>query len=129
MSVSSLPKMIQPLGSRPRYPNLLPIGFWYSKEEPHLPKPKRFIDPSWNSEERQIVLGYLDSCQAVGHYKGSSTCRLCGDERNGSCDLADDKFVFPSGFAHYISDHHLRPSKRFIRHVLRRVRRLKRERN
>ena len=54
-------------------------------------------------------------------WRGYSTCRICGLSPNGSTCIADDTFVWPEGFAHYIEEHSVRPPQEFIDHVKRKV--------
>lgn len=93
------------------------IGYWWSKDEPHLPKPTDFVDLSWDKTEWKAVLAYLQSCEVVNRYRGMSLCRVCGIW-NGSSDQADEKYIFPSGLAHYIQHHGVRPPAEFVKHVL-----------
>ena len=93
------------------------IGYWWGKDEPHLPKPTDFVDLSWDKAEWKLVLFYLSVCEVVNRYRGMSLCRVCG-MFNGSTDLADEKYIFPSGFAHYIQHHDVRPPEEFVKHVL-----------
>lgn len=96
------------------------IGYWWSKDEPDLPHPKDFVDLSWDKAERDAVVHYVTSCNVVNRYRGMSFCRMCG-RINGSTDLADEKYIFPSGFAHYIREHGVRPPDEFIQHVLEKI--------
>lgn len=46
-------------------------------------------------------------------YKGSSKCRVCG-QRNGSYEFDYRGWVWPEGLKHYIIEHNVKPSGRFI---------------
>jgi hypothetical protein len=50
-------------------------------------------------------------------YMGWSECRICGCI-NGSRDLTDGVYLWPEGFSHYVRVHNIKPSERFIKHVL-----------
>jgi len=47
---------------------------------------------------------WLDDGVEVASYRGSSTCRICGI-RNGSTELQNGKYRYPSGLSHYVRDH------------------------
>lgn len=101
-----------------------------------LPHPSNFVDEDWNEDEKDMVAKYLKSYtaddprkawglkpteksgpQIITSYRGFSTCRMCDKMPNGSSCIGDDKFIWPSGFAHYIEEHSVRPPKEFIDHV------------
>ena len=48
-------------------------------------------------------------------YKGSSTCRICGNTKNGSSELEVTlkgyRLRIPSGYAHYIEKHNVKPHR------------------
>ena len=94
------------------------IGFWGSPIDRTLPDPHDFVDDTWDLQERRRVADYLDYGKEVAHYKGCSTCRICG-QRNGSQDLGDGVFVWPEGLGHYIRDHAVRLPQAFIARALR----------
>lgn len=94
------------------------IGFWYSEREPDLPNPKEFVDKDWDVSVLDKVVRYLSRSQFAGPaYKGCSTCRICGCS-NGSTDMSDGVYVWPSGFKHYLSAHYVRPTAKFVAHAL-----------
>lgn len=88
-----------------------------------LQHPTNFVDEKWDEKERKMVVSYLDS-RSEGNYgpkiaikwRGYSNCRICGN-RNGSTCIGDDKFIWPSGFSHYVKRHGVRPPREFIDHV------------
>lgn len=53
----------------------------------------------------------------MARYKGSSTCRCCGNT-NGSGDYKSDGWVWPEGLHHYIAKHNVRPSLAFQEFIL-----------
>jgi len=72
-------------------------------------------------EDKDKFLLHFDVVEKFCHahaYKGSSHCRLCSINCNGSYDYYTDVFVWPSGFRHYIVDHNVKPSDKFIRYIL-----------
>jgi len=94
------------------------IGYWKNKDEPDLPDPSDFIDKKWDWEEQDKVVKYLTRdqfCSTV--YKGWSTCRICGC-KNWSADMTDGTYVWPSGFQHYVLGHNVKPTSKFLQHVL-----------
>ncbi len=94
------------------------VGFWFSPSETDLPKPKDFIDLNWDETEKQIVLNHINDRKLMRTaYRGSSQCRICHC-MNGSEDITDGTYVWPSGFAHYITEHGVKPPKDFIAHCL-----------
>lgn len=99
--------------------NLRKIGFWYSsyEEDKNLPHVTEFIDKNLPSELRKILIEYLSSEEKIEHYKGWSTCRICG-KNNGSTDMQKDEYIYPEGLIHYVSVHNVVPSQRLLRRVI-----------
>lgn len=93
------------------------IGFWRSKHQPDLPDPRDFVDEDWDPAERARVSGYFAQGKVVASYRGFSDCRICG-KNNGSTELSDGVFVWPSGFAHYIKEHSVRPPQAIVDRAL-----------
>lgn len=92
-------------------------GFWYSKEEPKLPKP---IPHSRAWPGKKDFLKCLDAKEetaARDYYKGYSRCRIC-NKLNGTATYRSDKWCWPSGFRHYVSDHNVRPTDDFIKFIM-----------
>ena len=72
-----------------------------------------------------MTLNHLDRIRrAAGAfsdgYRGMSRCRFCG-MWNGSEDYTDGDYRWPSGFAHYLRAHAVKPPQAFIAHVLSRT--------
>ena len=103
-----------------RRDRMINIGHWYSKHEPDLPNPKDHVDSKWDSDERNMVINYLDSGEVDRRYRGSSSCRFC-DCVNGSTSLTDGTYIWPQGLSHYLREHKVRLSQEFISHVNSRV--------
>lgn len=103
-------------------------GFWWSKQEPHLPKPVA-LDYYWKGRKHLLeAMSYVESAVESGelegrvsHCKGSSRCRIC-EERNGSsefrCFFMQSVWVWPSGLRHYIKEHNVRPSQAFQEFIM-----------
>jgi len=136
---------IRPVGSEPRvsapvesgppfYPHdyrklaAMPrVGFWYPADPSYyepgdpelaLPRVASAVDLSWGGESREIVLAHVRLGDVAASCRGWSDCRLCG-KRNGSQDFTDGRYVWPSGFDHYISEHGVRPPREFVAHCVR----------
>mgnify|MGYP000845465439 CR=1 FL=1 len=100
--------------------NKIYIGFWaQNNEEPTLdfPDPRYFVVKNWDQKEKQKVISYLKKGDVCGAMKGCSYCRIC-DITNGSEELTDGKYLWPSGFVHYLEAHNVKPIQEFIDHVL-----------
>lgn len=91
-----------------------------AQRESDLPFPENYIDRTWDPSERRLVVAYLNDCPQGSMYRGSSRCRICGI-LNGAADRHDDVYIWPSGFAHYIAEHGVRPPDEFVQHVLRQI--------
>lgn len=96
------------------------VGFWYSLQEHHLPQPQHHVDTTWDPAERDIVIAYIKKGLRGSTYRGFSRCRFCQCP-NGSSDQTDGTYIWPSGFAHYLEVHHVKPPQKFIDHVLKKV--------
>jgi hypothetical protein len=95
------------------------IGYWRSEleKEKDLPDPSEYVDETWSAKERDVVVKYLQKGRRLKSWLGYSGCRFCG-ARNGTTCLGDDAFVWPEGFAHYLTEHKVKPAQEFIDHVL-----------
>lgn len=98
------------------------VGFWQGSDSPALPHPIEFVDATWSAAERAAVATYLKSRveRVITGWRGYSHCRICGCS-NGSEDLSDHVYLWPSGYVHYIESHNVRPPQAFIDHVLRKL--------
>jgi len=101
------------------------LGYWRSAEGSYhdkrydfLPDPRDFVDPSWDPEEKAIVLSYVKNQPDLIQWRGWSSCRICGTH-NGSTCQGDAAFIWPQGFVHYIEAHNVKPPQAFIDHVKR----------
>lgn len=102
----------------PMDPELIKIGYWFSVDEPDLPIPRATV---WNSFEKETVAAYLDEGEVYGEYRGWSTCRMC-EASNGSKDLTDGVYIWPSGLSHYVREHDVQLPSAFVAHVLEQAR-------
>lgn len=87
------------------------LGYWSEDVNPC-----DYVDESWDEEQRNAVILYLDSYDSLYWWRGSSRCRFC-DIRNGSRCQSDGTYVWPSGFSHYLLEHGVKPPQEFILHV------------
>lgn len=82
------------------------------------PKVKPLIKPWIGRKAFLEALSAVENSTLVGceAYKGTSKCRCCGI-RNGSEEytlvLGKAKWIWPSGFSHYVEAHNVRPSLAF----------------
>jgi hypothetical protein len=97
---------------------VLQEGFWWSEQEPWYPMPQPYTGP-WH--DRALFIEQLkfvqERCQ-VRAYRGSSSCRLCDNRRNGSETYSSTGWEWPSGYLHYIEEHGVRPSLAFEKFIL-----------
>jgi hypothetical protein len=55
--------------------------------------------------------------QFIEHYRGSSTCRCCG-ESNGYREFRIEDWCWPEGLMHYVKEHNVEPPEDFKQWVL-----------
>lgn len=102
---------------------MLREGFWRrgngrpeTADTEGLPWPEP--DPSWDGRTAFLLaLSQVESRARKEAYRGWSTCRLCGGA-NGSEEYSYGGWEWPSGFAHYIRDHMVRPTPGFEQFIL-----------
>ena len=95
------------------------IGYWRRRQHgfSHMPWPGDSVDLTWDRAERDAIVQYLNAGRKLPAEMGSSPCRLCDKWDNGSCDMTDEKYIWPEGYVHYVKDHGVKPPDHFIRHV------------
>lgn len=99
--------------------SLKPVGYWRSKIEPHLPHPGDFVDENLDPEIQDLLVRYLLISDPIRLSRGVSPCRFhCPYPTPGTSDNTDGEYIFPSGFIHYVGEHHVRPPEEFIQKVL-----------
>jgi hypothetical protein len=104
------------------YTELKRVGYWrmYPKSSAFvkLPWPVEQADPTWCEAERERVVRYLRFAGRVHQaWFGHSRCRICSID-NGCQDMTDGTYVWPSGYAHYVEAHAVKPPEEFVKHVL-----------
>lgn len=101
------------------------IGFWanYPNEKslPGLPWPVPSEKP-W--ADKALFLEKLKKLQDSLHgplyrlsYRGFSMCRCC-NKSNGSVTFKYNDFTWPSGYAHYVDVHNVRPDPDFEKWIM-----------
>lgn len=107
---------------------LIEIGYWrdngnrwsspgHLDAQARLPDPRYHVDPNWDAAERAAVIRYLRAAQTYVVWRGAASCRICGIT-NGSACKSDGTYRWPSGYAHYLEKHDVRPPQAFIDHAL-----------
>lgn len=96
------------------------IGFWRGDRAPDWPDVERFVDASWDEQERDLVATYLGSGQVWRWSPGVSRCRFC-EKPNGAATWTDGVYAWPEGLAHYVEEHQVRLPQEFVDHVLARL--------
>jgi hypothetical protein len=87
------------------------IGYWSDDV-----KPQDFVE-SWDEAQRNAVVIYLGrGNKTLYRWRGISRCRFCGIS-NGSQCITDGTYVWPSGFAHYLLEHGVKPDAEFVDHI------------
>lgn len=83
------------------------IGYWRQTERSgiDLPWPKEGRLPE---ETKKMIVDFLKNGKQYAAYRGWSTCRIC-NKPNGSTCLVNGDFIYPEGYAHYISEHNIQP--------------------
>jgi hypothetical protein len=92
-------------------------GFWRTAD---TTSQRRVGNPDWpvpgsGWTGREVFLASLDHVEQTAKkiaYRGYSSCRICGC-RNGDLEYQFMEWVWPSGFRHYVDEHHVRPSEEF----------------
>ena len=93
---------------------LLRAGWWGDRDENrHWPRPAKFVDPAWGSEERALVTDHLARGAHLIRWRGLSGCRFCG-RNNGSAEFTDGSYYWPEGLAHYVREHDVRLPDEFV---------------
>ena len=95
-----------------------PIGFWRSYQEKSLPNPSNFVDPTWDDNEKQIVINHLKNGFRMPYAMGGlSWCRfLCEQEYCGALEFTDGYYLWPEGLLHYVQNHEVKLPEEFIAH-------------
>lgn len=87
--------------------------------EDKQPDPRDFVDEIWDPVIRDRVVAYLINAPRAAAWMGYSHCRMCPDNPiNGTTCRSDGVFIWPEGFAHYLTAHNVRPPVDFVDHVL-----------
>ena len=102
-------------------PYLIGIGYWKNPQNPQLPDPTKIVTTYKNSTIKDKIVNYLKKASIFVCTDGFSFCRFqnCEVDRwqMGTDCLTDGKYLWPSGFHHYIQDHNVSIPKEFISHM------------
>lgn len=93
-------------------------GFWRHADDRNSDLPFPEAGEQWNGQ--QEFLARLEEVEARARnlsYRGWSNCRLCG-QANGSQTYDHAGWQWPSGYAHYLRDHNVRPSAEFAAFIM-----------
>lgn len=91
-------------------------GFWRSSMEPDLPLPTPSTD--WSGASHFLkALGIVETKAKARRFRGLSACRIC-NRGNGNTTFELNGWEWPSGLAHYVSEHRVKPSDDFIAFVV-----------
>lgn len=86
-----------------------------------LPRPHEWVDLTWDTAERDMVIAYLKKGVVFETWKGFSWCRFedCPTKGRGvgHRDFSDAEYVWPESFPHYLEAHGVRPPEEFVAHV------------
>ena len=116
--------------------SLIEVGFWKDTKAildlsglfHDRPDPRGLVDHKWMKGKRERIAQYLYAGQRINQSMGYSYCRFeCGvvGSAMGTADLTDGAYLWPEGLSHYVLVHHVRLPKRFTRHILDNLWRLK----
>lgn len=92
------------------------VGFWRSEYEPDLPSPERYVG-EWDRDGFMSALRVVESTTKCVYFKGYSPCRMCS-KSNGSGEYSRDGWMWPSGLAHYVAEHGVKPDDEFVSWVM-----------
>ncbi len=102
---------------------LILVGYWVNKGTHLFHYTKQYPDPSklqdvtfWKSRNKRGVIEYLKSGASVNHYRGFSSCRICG-KRLGTTEITDGKYAWPSMMEHYMEEHDVKLPDWFYAHI------------
>ena len=93
------------------------VGYWNEREDDETYIEAGAITGWWDPDIKPRVVRYLDSGRVAFEYLGYSWCRFnCGipDERMGTRDLTDGRWIWPEGLSHYVKEHDVRQPEPFI---------------
>jgi hypothetical protein len=88
-----------------------------SRGEKKYINPQNLIDVDWQKGNYNLIVDYLKDAPRYLEYRGYSECRLCG-VINGSCDLTDGEWAWPSGLYHYCEVHNIILPDEFIKTMI-----------
>lgn len=102
------------------YKNHIFVGFWKDLEDPSMDIfskiklkdiPEKNLDKNHNKNIVEKIYK-LQKIANVEEYFGCSYCRIC-NKSNGGKEYSYDKYVWPEGYIHYLSDHNIKIDQDF----------------
>ena len=93
------------------------VGFWKSSEEPCLPMPEANAEPFPGKSGLLEALRNAQVLAVENAYRGWSTCRICS-KPNGNRKYTLGRWVWPSGYLHYLDAHNVEPDPEFAAYLL-----------
>ncbi len=97
---------------------LLLLGYWKASLDDSFPFPQQ-AEAALDPRTRRAVVSYLGAGALVQQYRGHSHCRYGCPGDNGSSELSDGIWVWPSGLAHYVWKHGVSLPPEFLAHARR----------
>jgi len=96
------------------------IGYWNEEGSEIEYIEPQMITAEWDPGIQSKVAEYLDNGRTAMQFMGYSWCRFqCGvpDERMGTRDLTDGRWIWPEGLSHYVREHDVRLPEPCISHM------------
>lgn len=106
--------MTQPSKARNKEKKTKLVGFWYSEEKAHFPKPEPNKLNQIDADALCALILEKQKKARVNRWKGYARSRITG-ERLGTVDFVLDGWKWPEQYAeHYIKAHRCCPPEEFI---------------
>lgn len=97
------------------------VGFWSNgKYNPmNLPFPEENSETIDECIMKNVIhkLEMIEKSLDPIRFRGYSVCRICGINNNGSVEYRTDKFVWPSGYKHYLKCHRVKINPNFYQFI------------
>ena len=98
---------------------MIQVGYWrdHAEEDSDLPWP---IHSDTAFDGKDYFLKKLSEVEDLSNkigYRGMSMCRCC-NKINGSVTHVYGGYAWPSGYAHYVEQHNIRPPQDFYTYIV-----------
>jgi len=96
------------------------FGFWRvnPSSDAYLPELSAWIDPTWNPNDKDKILAYLEnSPMVVASTSVRTPCLICDEALNSSNFQSDGVWLWPEDLKHYIHMHHVKIPSSFENHI------------